>query len=60
MTQRPMGRDMAQTAKEMARAAGAEGIGIDTDPLSPGRSIDEIGPGRTTDHLEERMRSGGL
>jgi len=44
-----MARDMADTAEEMLRAAGAEAIKIERDPLPPGWSIHEIGTARMGD-----------
>jgi choline dehydrogenase-like flavoprotein len=41
-----MAKDMADTAEEMLRAAGAESIKIDRDMLPPGWSIHEIGTAR--------------
>jgi choline dehydrogenase-like flavoprotein len=44
-----MARDMADTAEEMLRAAGAEDIKIDPTMLPPGWSIHEIGTARMGD-----------
>ena len=44
-----MVRDMADAAEEMLRAAGAEAIKIERDPLPPGWSIHEIGTARMGD-----------
>jgi len=44
-----MARDMADTAEEMLRAAGAEHIKIDREMLPPGWSIHEIGTARMGD-----------
>jgi choline dehydrogenase-like flavoprotein len=44
-----MARDMADSAEEMLKAAGAEGIKIERDPLPPGWSIHEIGTARMGD-----------
>jgi choline dehydrogenase-like flavoprotein len=44
-----MARDMADTAEEMLRAAGAESIRVDRDLLPPGWSIHEIGTARMGD-----------
>jgi choline dehydrogenase-like flavoprotein len=44
-----MAKDMADTAEEMLRAAGAENIKVDPDMLPPGWSIHEIGTARMGD-----------
>jgi choline dehydrogenase-like flavoprotein len=44
-----MAKDMADTAEEMLRAAGAEGIKVGRDLLPPGWSIHEIGTARMGD-----------
>jgi len=44
-----MAKDMADTAEEMLRAAGAENIKIERDLLPPGWSIHEIGTARMGD-----------
>jgi choline dehydrogenase-like flavoprotein len=44
-----MAKDMADTAEEMLRAAGAESIRVDRDLLPPGWSIHEIGTARMGD-----------
>jgi choline dehydrogenase-like flavoprotein len=44
-----MARDMADSAEEMLRGAGAENIKIDRDPLPEGWSIHEIGTARMGD-----------
>jgi choline dehydrogenase-like flavoprotein len=44
-----MAKDMADTAEEMLKAAGAEDIKIGRDPLPPGWSIHEIGTARMGD-----------
>jgi choline dehydrogenase-like flavoprotein len=44
-----MARDMADTAEEMLRAAGAEDIKIEREMLPPGWSIHEIGTARMGD-----------
>jgi choline dehydrogenase-like flavoprotein len=41
-----MAKDMADTAEEMLRAAGAESVKVSRDPLPPGWSIHEIGTAR--------------
>jgi choline dehydrogenase-like flavoprotein len=44
-----MAKDMAETAEEMLRAAGAEAIKVDGTMLPPGWSIHEIGTARMGD-----------
>jgi choline dehydrogenase-like flavoprotein len=44
-----MAKDMADSAEEMLKAAGAEDIKIGRDPLPPGWSIHEIGTARMGD-----------
>jgi choline dehydrogenase-like flavoprotein len=44
-----MAKDMADTAEEMLKAAGAESIKIERDPLPEGWSIHEIGTARMGD-----------
>jgi choline dehydrogenase-like flavoprotein len=44
-----MAKDMADSAEEMLKAAGAENIKIDREPLPPGWSIHEIGTARMGD-----------
>jgi choline dehydrogenase-like flavoprotein len=44
-----MARDMADSLEEMLRAAGAEGIKINREPLPPGWAIHEIGTARMGD-----------
>jgi len=44
-----MAKDMADSAEEMLKAAGAENIKIDREPLAPGWSIHEIGTARMGD-----------
>ena len=48
-----MAKDMADTVEEMLRAAGAEDIKIEREPLPPGWSIHEIGTARMGDDPQD-------
>ena len=54
-----MAKDMGETAEEMLRAAGAEGIKVDPEMLPPGWSIHEIGTARMGEDPKTSVTNSG-